>query len=79
MSDFYPYPHYSKMKNKGVSTSVVLRSEKKQFRLSGEELKRFNEHKFYSKLDESKFIKQLITEALDKREADSWMEEVKDL
>lgn len=47
--------------------------------MSGDLLKQFREHKSYSGIDESKFVRTLIKEALDKREADSWVEEIKDL
>lgn len=75
LENFHYFGHF-KGGNRTVPVPPVLHSEKKQFRLSGDELKRFNEHKLYSKSDESKFIKQLIKEALDKRESDNWREEV---
>lgn len=78
MFDFRPYPNYSKIKRSTVaSTSVAHRTLRA--RCSGELLKKFNEHKFYSKQTESEFLRTLIKEALNKREADSWAEEVKDL
>lgn len=74
----YHYGRY-KRRNNVVVQSNVLHSEKKQFRLSGEELERFEEHKTYSGIDESKFIRLLIKEALDKRDKELWEREVAEL
>lgn len=77
MSEFYPYPNYSKIKKSAVANPSVAHRTLRA-RCSGELLKRFDEHKYYSpqRYNESEFIKTLIKEALDKRDADSWAEEV---
>ena len=69
---------YFKRKNKAVVQSSVLQSKKKQFRISGKDLKQFEDHFYYAEENESLFIKTLIKEALDKRESDMWEEELKD-
>jgi len=66
-------------KHKGKTISVVqpnVLHTKKQFRLSGELLKKFNEHKSYSDLTESEFIRELIQETITKREGGSWEKEI---
>lgn len=81
MSEFYPYPNYSRCKKRAVVQSGVVHSRKLQFRLSGDSLKQFDGHKYYSpqRDNESEFIKILIKEALDKREAESWAKEVEEM
>lgn len=74
--DYY-YGHF-KDKNKSVAKQNVAHKTIRA-RMSGDLLKQFREHKSYSGIDESKFVRTLIKEALDKREADSWVEEIKDL
>lgn len=76
--EFTHYHGRFKNKSKDVASRIVAHKTLRS-RCSGELLKRFNEHKYYSKQTESDFLRTLITEALDKRDADSWAEEVRDL
>jgi len=78
MYEFYPYKHYSKIKNNSVTNPNMLHKTVRA-RISGDLLKQFREYKSYSGMNEGKFLRTLIKEALNKREADSWAQEVANL
>lgn len=80
MYEFYPYKHYPKVKKQPLANQSVAHRTIRA-RCSGELLKRFDEHKFYSpqRYNESEFIKVLIKEALDKRDAENWQKEVEEM
>lgn len=79
MGNFYYYGRFKDKKDSMAKTSVAHRTIRA--RCSGELLRRFDEYKFYSpqRYNESEFIKTLIKEAIDKRDADSWAKEVEEL
>ena len=76
--EFTHYYGRHKHHNKTVAQTSVAQKTIRA-RMSGGRLARFERHKNYSGLDESKFLRQLIDEALNKRESDSWQEETKEM
>lgn len=73
--EFTHYYGKHKHHSKGVVQTTVLH-RKLQFRLSGKELKDFEEAKRQSNLNESDFIRSLIFETLENKREKSWQEEV---
>lgn len=78
MWEFRGYCRDYKTKNNSVAQLSVAHRTLRA-RVSGDLLKKFDEHKSYSNQNESEFIRTLIKEAIEKRELESWQEEIKDL
>lgn len=77
--EFTHYYGRFQRKNLVVVQKTVLQKRKLQCRLSGDHLKRFDDHKKYSGQDESAFIRTLIDEALTAREEKTWQQECKEM
>ena len=77
--DNYAFTHYYGRHKKRVVQPNVVQFKKEQFRMSGDLLKKFDQHLYYEQDDNrSKFIKTLIKEALEKRESESWEKELQE-